>query len=433
MNAKTAQATLRLTQPMALAGGTLPNRIAKAAMSEKLSGPEGAPTEGHVELYRRWGRGGSGLLITGNVMVDARALEGPGNVVVEDERDVAMLTRWADAAQADGARLWMQISHPGRQTPKRVSRRPVAPSAVPMRGMFGLFSRPRALTEAEILDIVQRFATTAAVAKRAGFAGVQIHAAHGYLASQFLSPRTNRRSDRWGGTPEKRRRFLLEVVRAVRAAVGPDFGVGVKLNSADFQRGGFTEEESMEVVRALELEGVDLLEISGGSYESAVMFTGNKRTQEREAYFMAYAERVRRVTTLPLMLTGGFRTAAGMEAALASGAIDVAGMGRPLAVEPDLADRMLSGQAERAVSVRLRTTGYKKLDAMISGAWHEGQIKRMARGLAPDPGLGRIAALVASFRATYAPKVDTAACVDARARSVLSHAPYGLATAPREA
>lgn len=261
---------MTLDRPLSLAHGlSLPNRIAKAAMSERLADPVGTPTEALVRLYRRWSEGGTGLLITGNVMVDARAIGETGNVILEDDAQLDAFRAWAHAAKSAGARVWMQINHPGRQSPRNLSRRPVAPSAIGLKGMGGAFAKPRALLEEEIFDIIARFARTAALAERAGFDGVQIHGAHGYLLSQFLSPRTNLREDAWGGDAERRRRFPLEVVRAVRAAVSSDFSVGLKLNSADFQRGGFDEDESMAFVEALSDTGVDLLEISGGTSRPA--------------------------------------------------------------------------------------------------------------------------------------------------------------------
>jgi 2,4-dienoyl-CoA reductase-like NADH-dependent reductase (Old Yellow Enzyme family) len=363
-------------------------------MSEQLADAKGAPGEGLVRLYQRWATGGPGLLISGNVMLDARRCGEAGNVVVEDATHADALRRWASAATSQGAQFWMQINHPGRQAPRNIDPHPVAPSAVPMKIGGGAFARPRALEPAEIEDIIARFARTAAVAKQTGFTGVQIHAAHGYLISQFLSPLTNLREDAWGGDAPRRRRFLLEIVTAVRAAVGPGFAVSVKLNSADFQRGGFDEDESMAVVSALDQAGLDLLEISGGTYERTEMFDngGRASTQQREAYFLEYAEKVRATTALPLMLTGGFRSRAGMDAALASGAVDVVGLARPLAVEPDLPNRLLADASTRALSIRLDTPS-KLLDAAIGGAWHQYQLQRMADGEAPDPKLGRTRAL----------------------------------------
>lgn len=374
------------------AGAALPNRLVKAAMSEVLGDPlTGAPTDDLVRLYERWGRSGAGLLITGNVPVDRGGLVESGNVVIEDERHLAELRRWAEAAQAHGARLWMQLNHAGRQTPRRVVRQPVAPSPVALRGFGGMFARPRALADAEIRALVQRFAGAAAVARDAGFAGVQVHAAHGYLASQFLSPLTNTRDDEWGGDLAGRMRFLLEVVRAIRAAVGADFSVGVKLNSADFQRGGFTLAEAMEVAQALDSAGIDLLEVSGGSYESPAMMGGEqparKRTREREAYFMEYAQRIRAVTRVPILLTGGMRTAGVMAEAVAGGAIDAVGLGRPMAVDPDLPRKLLDG-AERAESVHVRSR-LRIIDNMLQIYWYQAQLQRMGRGHEPDPALGR--------------------------------------------
>src|SRR5699024_3742714 len=263
-------------------------------------------------------------------MVDGRHLGEPGNVVVSDDRHLPELTRWATATRDGGARVWMQLNHPGRQAnPLAGSAQPVAPSPVAM-AIPGV-PAPRGLTGEEIREIVARFATAAAVAEAAGFDGVQIHGAHGYLVSQFLSPLSNRRTDEWGGAVEDRARFLLEIVRAVRAAVRPDFGVGIKLNSADFQRGGFTEDGSRAVVAMIAAEQLDAIEISGGSYESPAMMgrpSVSASTRAREAYFLDYAETVRELAAgIPLAVTGGFRTRAGMAGAVESGACDIVGLG----------------------------------------------------------------------------------------------------------
>lgn len=244
-------------------GSVLRNRLAKAAMSEALATYGNRPTEALVELYRRWGSSGLGLIITGNVMIDRRALGEPGNVVIEDESDLPVLTRWAQAATAHGAALWAQLNHPGKQSPKGLNAVNLAPSAVPFReDMAAFFETPREATTVEIQDIIERFGRAAAICKKAGFSGVQIHAAHGYLINQFLSPHHNRRDDAWGATPEKRRRFVLAAYAEIRRQVGASFPVGIKLNSADFQRGGFTEEESLDTIRALADAGIDLIEVS---------------------------------------------------------------------------------------------------------------------------------------------------------------------------
>jgi 2,4-dienoyl-CoA reductase-like NADH-dependent reductase (Old Yellow Enzyme family) len=214
------------------------------------------------------------------------------------------------------------------------------------------------LTEDEIKDLIQRFAIAAKAAKDAGFTGVQIHAAHGYLISQFLSPRSNQREDEWGGSLENRARFLMESVRAVRKAVGKAFPVSVKLNSADFQRGGFAFEESLQVARWLEAEGLDLLEISGGSYEQPRMMDldGMEEVEDqkvpastaaREAYFVDFAKAMKaELKTLPLMVTGGFRTRAAMDHALATGGADLIGLGRPLCGAPYACNDLLNGAAD---------------------------------------------------------------------------------------
>jgi 2,4-dienoyl-CoA reductase-like NADH-dependent reductase (Old Yellow Enzyme family) len=380
-----------LAQHLTLRSGlVLSNRFAKAATSEKLATRRFGPDERLLRLYQRWGQGGAGMLITGNVQVDANAREGRGNVVVEDDRDLAALRAWATAAQADGAQLVMQISHAGRQTPRAINPHPPAPSAVQLKGVGGLAGKPRELTDREIEILIARFARTASVARAAGFAGVQLHGAHGYLISQFLSPLANRRTDRWGGSLDNRMRFALEVTRAVRAATSARFSLSVKLNSADFQRGGFTEEESMLVAQALDAEGLDFIEVSGGSYESAAMFGGAAResTRTREAYFLEYVERVRERVSTPLMLTGGFRTASGMAAAVADGAVSIVGLARPLIVEPDLPARILAGQATEAVTPDIGARS-KLLDDLIQGTWYGRQLRVMGEGHPPRPRMGR--------------------------------------------
>ena len=393
--------------PLTLSGGAiLSNRLAKSAMSEVLGDADGAPTERMIRLYDRLGRGGAGLLITGHVIVSAHGRGEPGNVVVEDRRHLAALRRWAEAAQAHGSKLWMQVNHTGRQSPRGLTPHPVAPSAVPLKGFFGTFAAPRALEDSEIEALVEQFATTAAVAKEAGFAGVQVHAAHGYLVSQFLSPLANRRTDRWGGSIENRMRFLLEIVRAIRAAVGEEFPVGVKLNSADFQRGGFAIDDAKTVARALEEAGIALLEISGGNYESPAMAGSGglaegvrESTRLREAYFLEYAKEIRAVTKLPLLLTGGMRTAKTMNDVVASGAGDVVGLARPLTAEPDLPRRLLENE-DAAAAASVRPIGIKKLDDMLQVFWFQQQLHRMADGLEPDPTLGRWTALFRGIRHT---------------------------------
>jgi 2,4-dienoyl-CoA reductase-like NADH-dependent reductase (Old Yellow Enzyme family) len=369
-------------------GETLPNRIAKASMTEALADASERATERHLRLYERWAKGGAGLLLTGNVMIDRRFLERPRNVVVEDDLGLPALAAWARSARTHGAGAWMQLSHPGRQTARYIASRPVAPSAGPAVRMMKTFGRPRALDATEIPVLIQRFANASRIAELAGFTGVQIHGAHGYLISQFLSPLTNQRTDAWGGSLENRARFLRDIVRTVRATVSRGFSVSVKINSADFQRGGFEEDDALTVVRWLAAEGVDLLEISGGNYESPALF-GSERTMSREAYFLDFARKVREVTDVPLMVTGGFRSRRAMDDALEGGACDLIGLARPLALEPDLPRRLISGEAERS---RTEAIENGSLLGLSEGSFYWAQLRRMADGLDPDPKLSRLLA-----------------------------------------
>ena len=393
-----------LSQPFTLPNGAVvKNRLFKSAMSEALGTRPGAATPELVRLYGAWADGGIGLCVTGNVMIDRRALGEPGNVVIEDERFLPELKAWAQAATRNGTQCWVQLNHPGKQAPKGLNKENIAPSAVPFRAeMQAFFPTPREMTDAEVREVIARFGQAAALVQQAGFSGVQIHGAHGYLVSQFLSPHHNRRNDEWGGTPEKRRRFVLAVLAAMRAQVGPGFPIGIKLNSADFQRGGFTEEESLDTIRALSEAGIDLIEISGGTYEAPVM-TGAKgepkspskgaagepvkeSTKQREAYFLAFAEKARAAVKTPLVVTGGFRSSQGMAEAITSGAVDFVGLARALAIEPDVPQRLLSGQQPRE-QVKPLKTGIGFIDKMglMEITWYTGQLKRIGRGEAPKP------------------------------------------------
>lgn len=407
-----SQTNQPLNQALTLPNGSvLRNRLAKSAMSEALGTYDNHVTPRLITLYQRWAASGIGLLVTGNVMVDRRALGEPGNVVIEDESDLPLLRQWAHAATDQGAAIWVQLNHPGKQSPKGLNARNLSPSAVPFRpDLQTFFDTPHEATEAEIQDIVQRFGRSAAICKTAGFSGVQIHGAHGYLVSQFLSPHHNQRTDGWGGSPEKRRRFVLAVYAEIRRQVGPDFPVGIKLNSADFQRGGMDEAESADTMRALAKAGIDLIEVSGGTYESPAM-TGLKAdkpgksaapkasTAEREAYFLSFAEKLRQTVQVPLMVTGGFRTAAGMNAALLGGALDVVGIARLMAIDPDAPAALLRGE-NSAQRVRPIRTGIPMVDraAMMEVMWYTRQLKRLAEGGQPkanESGLWAFLAMVA--------------------------------------
>ena len=377
------------------------NRIIKGAMSEALANDAGQPNQAHLKLYEAWAKGGLGCAITGNVMVDFRAKNEPGVVVVETERDLEILKAWANVGKRHGMVQLVQLSHPGRQCPKGLNKETVAPSAVPFSPALAMsFGTPRELREDEILDIIQRFATSAAICEKAGFEGVQLHGAHGYLISQFLSPLTNKRQDQWGGSIENRSRFLLEAYKAVRSATSENFIISVKLNSADFQRGGISEEDVIYVFKTMDAVGIDIIEVSGGTYEAPAMagVKAEKRkasTVAREAYFLDFAEKIRQEVNCHLMVTGGFRTATGMNAALDSGACDFVGIARPFAVEPDLGNRLVAGQDVRYAVEKIKT-GIPMIDkmAIMEIIWYAAQFKEIAKGNRPNPKLSPLKVLL---------------------------------------
>ncbi|PRY44730.1 2,4-dienoyl-CoA reductase [Umezawaea tangerina] len=372
-----------LHDPLALrSGSVLPNRIAKAAMEENLAGAGQVPDDDLVALYRRWGSGGGGLLITGHVMVDARAAAQPADVVLEATTDLEPFRRWAAAAKAGGARVWMQVNHPGRVVQKDMATLTWSASDVPIGAgaLSSMFPRPRAMGEREIAEAVARFATTAARAEAAGFDGVEVHAAHGYLISQFLSPNTNLRTDDWGGPLANRARFLLAVVDAVRAAVSPGFAVAVKLNSADFQRGGFDVDDAREVIGLLGDHAVDLVELSGGSIESLATSgtPSDGSTLAREAFFLEFADRLLGTAPMPLMLTGGIRRRAVAQRVLDSG-VALVGVATALAMAPDLPARWLAGHEDAAPHPRSRIR-HKAIAAAGTQALALRQLTRLAAG-----------------------------------------------------
>ncbi|MEU1208531.1 NADH:flavin oxidoreductase/NADH oxidase family protein [Nocardia sp. NPDC005825] len=387
-----------LFAPVALRPGLLlPNRIAKAAMEEGLAGPGQLPDERTVAVYRRWGAGGAGLLITGNVMVHARALTGPGGIVLDAAAPLQPFAAWAAAGKAGGAAMWMQISHPGRQVQANMPGVVWGPSdiAVNLGRHSKRFGKPVAMTGTQIRETIDRFAITAQRAELAGFDGVEVHAAHGYLLSQFLSPLVNNRTDEWGGSLENRARLLLEIVRAIRYSVAPEFAVAVKLNSADFQRGGFDAADAHKVIGMLASAGVDLVEVSGGSYESPAM-NGRPvdgRTAAREAYFLELAADLAKTSPIPLMLTGGISHPDTAERVLSKN-VAVVGMATALAVTPDLPLRWREDLGPAGTLKPVRWSD-KTLASATEMAQVRYQIRRMAAGKQPAPGVHPARALVA--------------------------------------
>tara|TARA_B100000767_G_scaffold246436_1_gene246002 strand:+ start:85 stop:1305 length:1221 start_codon:yes stop_codon:yes gene_type:complete len=384
-------------------GSHLQNRIAKSAMSENMGTLNNAPTKNLINAYRVWSKGEPGLLITGNIMVDSKAIGEPRNVVVEDYSNFELLQQWAKSIEGTGTHIWPQLNHPGRQAFAAINKKIVGPSAVSLKmgGASSMFKKPTPLIEDEIWDIIKRFGNSAKIMKEAGFTGCQIHGAHGYLVSQFLSPLSNTRNDKWGGSIENRARFVKEIYREIRKHVGVKYPIGIKINSADFQRGGFTEEESMEVLNILSNEGIDLIEVSGGTYEKPAM-VGHKQknsTKNREAYFLDYIEKARKITDKPLMLTGGFRSAKIMEQALIDDKLDIIGLARPYCLYINLAKDILSGKLKN-LKTPLPSSGIKMLDKLggVELPWYELQIHRLGEGNEPKRELSGMAALIFSLK-----------------------------------
>ncbi|UTW56508.1 NADH:flavin oxidoreductase/NADH oxidase family protein [Kordiimonas sp. SCSIO 12610] len=374
-----------LAEPLKLKSGTvLKNRISKAAMNEAMATPDGKITKDHIALYEAWSKSGAGLLVTGNMMVDGRHMNEPLVVDALHEANGDMLAQWAATGNSTDTHIWPQISHPGKQSPKMVNDEPVSPSVVPIPNE--MFVSPRELTEPEIEDIIERFGKSAERCEATGFSGIQLHGAHGYLIGQFLSPHHNRRTDKWGGSFDNRIRFVRELYKSVRDKTGKDFNVGIKINSSDFQKGGFGEEESLLTAEVLDDLGFDLIEISGGSWENPINRTGaiKESTRKREAYFLEYAEKIKKKIDTPIMVTGGFRSAAGMNEAIQSGAVDIVGVARPFAVDPEFATHALQDPGYRSTVEPIKS-GIKKLDAMaiMEISWYTLQLQRIAKGKAP--------------------------------------------------
>ena len=418
----------QLSDPLTLpCGKIVPNRIAKAALTEGLSDGFNTANDRFVRLYEIWGRGGAGLLVTGNVLVDRWHLERGGNLAIEGEQSdeaLAKLSEIAGAAKAEGSLIFMQINHSGRQTQKMINRMPKAPSDVGLHMGNGRFGKPTPLTEAEIETAIEGFVNAARVAEKTGFDGVQIHAAHGYLNSQFLSPLSNLRSDNWGGPLENRARIVLETIRRTRLEVSPQFAVSVKINSADFQKGGFSQEESIQVAQWLQEEGVDLIEISGGNYEQPRMIDFDRKdplaakkresTRRREAYFLDFVPLMRECVSIPVMVTGGFRSRAAMQAAVENDGVDLIGLGRPMIINPNAPRQLLSGKVDRLFSrdddlvigsgllgPRSPIGFLRDLNAWGALGWYYEHLYSLADGKQPDLALSPFRALL-SYNSTEA-------------------------------
>ena len=320
-----------LQSPLKLpCGAILKNRIAKSPMSDSLADGGGDPTEAQIRLYERWALGGVALSFIGEVQGDPRYPEKPGNLVLGAQSNQKLMQAFTSRAVIDGAHLWPQIGHAGALSHAPISQ-PKGPSSLDIEG-----HQCAAMSIEEIHELPAMYARTALNAKTAGFSGVHIHAGHGFLLSQFLSPLFNHRNDGYGGSIEARCRIVIEIVNEVRRSVGPSFPVGIRINSSDLLEGGLTEVDALEVIRFLDQTSIDLIDISGGTY-----FPEAKASSEGTSsgpYFLDFARRAKEVTNVPLILTGGFKKRDQAIEAVASGAADMVGVARAMVLNPRLAD-----------------------------------------------------------------------------------------------
>ena len=365
---------------------TIKNRFFKSAMSEGMGTREFQPKKNIATLYKRWAEGGTGLIITGNIMVDPKRTAEPGNIVFDKNSNMEILKNWANQGQQHGAKVMVQLNHPGKQAPKTVSKQTVAPSAIPLgNGLNKLFSTPRALTTSEVEELVQKFVTSAKVAKEAGFSGVQIHAAHGYLISQFLSPHDNRRTDKYGGSLENRMRFLKEIYLGMREELGKDFTIGIKINSTDFKEDGLTEEDSLKTIIELANLGLDFVEISGGTYERPAMMGATSKSTN-QVFFAEYSKKLKQKIEIPVVVTGGIRSINAMNTLLNDNTTDFIGIARPLTIDPNIPNKIKQGTYTIVETTRV-STGVKKLDkifgSLLGIVYYQVLMQNIAKGKEP--------------------------------------------------
>ena len=376
-----------LFTPITLPNGTtIKNRFFKSAMSEGMGTRDFQPKKNIATLYKRWAEGGTGLIITGNIMVDPKGTAEPGNIVFDKNSNMEILKEWAKQGQQHGAKVMVQLNHPGKQAPKTVSKQTVAPSAVPLgNGLNKLFSTPRALTTSEVEELVQKFVTSAKVAKEAGFSGVQIHAAHGYLISQFLSPHDNRRTDKYGGSLENRMRFLKEIYLGMREELGKDFNIGIKINSTDFKEDGLTEEDSLKTIIELANLGLDFVEISGGTYERPAMMGATSKSTN-QVFFAEYSKKLKQKIEIPVVVTGGIRSINAMNTLLNDNTTDFIGIARPLTIDPNIPNKIKQGTYTIVETTRV-STGVKKLDkifgSLLGIVYYQVLMQNIAKGKEP--------------------------------------------------
>ncbi|KAK2604169.1 hypothetical protein N8I77_007120 [Diaporthe amygdali] len=408
---------LQISTPITLPSGlVLPNRLVKAAMAEAMAGSstEYLPNDAMKRSYSVWADAGWGMILTGNVQVDTKYLGQPGDTSIIDNeaKQLESWKAWAKACKGPkgSTPAIVQLNHPGRQSPlgagtKGLFAKNVAPSAIPLVLGPGLLAKlasaivmgtPREMTVADIEEVVAHFARAAKLSADAGFDGIELHAAHGYLLAQFLSPKSNKRTDAYGGSPVKAAKIVVDIIRAAREVTPKGFTIGIKFNSVDHQSESALKDciEQIEVIREA---GIDFLEVSGGTYEDPVMIDGGKafaeksdRTKAREAFFLEFAKAIRhKFLDLPLMVTGGFRTRQGMEAAVAEGGCDFVGIGRPAVLNPSLPNNIVFNKEVKDEDARLYVKKVQVpwiakviapgVGAGAESAWYGAQIPKMAQ------------------------------------------------------
>jgi len=376
----------------AFSGKTAKNRFLKAAMTERLSSwdpknpkARGVPSKELVNLYKRWGEGGYGQILTGNVMVDYDHLEAPGNPIIPLEAEFSgprfeVFKELATAAKKHGSLIVAQVGHAGRQVDVRIQKNPVSASDVQLEGvhMGGLqFGKPHAATQEEIDTIVDSFAHAAEYLDKAGYDGLELHGAHGYLIAQFLSPTTNQRTDKYGGSLENRTRLVTEIATAIQKRVSSSFILGIKINSVEFQDKGFTPEDAQGLCQILEAARFDYVELSGGTYESMGFVHKRESTKKREAFFIEFAANiVKPLTKTKSYVTGGLKSVGAMVQALDT--VDGVGLGRPVCQEFNLPRDILEGKVTGALKKAFNEDDFS-LTLVIAGT----QIKQVGKDQEP--------------------------------------------------
>lgn len=343
-----------------------PNRFIKGAMTERISSwdpqnlsARGIPSKNLRNVYRRWGQGAIGNILTGNIMIEYDHLEAAGNPIIprgapyEGERFEAF-KEMAELGKKEGCLMVGQVSHPGRQVEQRIQKSPISASDVQLEGeVMGMrFAKPRAATDEDIANVKEGFAHAAEYLEKAGYDGIELHGAHGYLLAQFLSPTTNRRTDKYGGSLENRARLIIEIAQEIRKRTKSNFILGIKLNSVEFQDKGFQPEEAKQLCALLEENKFDFVELSGGTYEKLAFGHQRESTKNREAFFLEFADLIAPVLKqTKVYVTGGFKTAGAMVKALDS--VDGVGLARPLCQEPRLCKDILDGKVKGAIKMQL--------------------------------------------------------------------------------